>query len=256
MDASYPTESNCPMLYSTITFFQLMLLVFLAGMPVLMLAQQGNNQTDPLKKMTMEVLVTDLENNPRQGEEIVCVDTLTQNQYSGTTDENGISVIELPSGSTYLIRIKGIVEEQDYQVFSIPELQNNQKYGKSRFLIKYDPPKVYTLDNVYFNVNQARLRQRSYEELNELVSYMKRRENIRVEIAGHTDNVGTKADNLELSRLRAKQVKQYLVSEGIDSDRIEAKGYGEDRPVAGNNTATGRQKNRRTEVHILSSTSD
>lgn len=243
------------MLYSTIPFFQLMIWVLLAGMPVHMLAQTGNNQTDSLKKMSMEVLVTDLENNPRQGEKIVFVDTLTQDQYSSSTNENGKFVVELPSGSTYLIRIKGIGEEQNYQVFSIPELQDNQRYGKSRFLIKYDPPKVYTLDNVYFNVNEARLRQISYEELNELVSYMKRRENIRVEIAGHTDNVGTKEDNIALSRQRARQVKQYLVSKGIDSDRIEAKGYGEDRPVAGNNTAAGRQKNRRTEVHILSDTS-
>jgi outer membrane protein OmpA-like peptidoglycan-associated protein len=244
------------MQYLIIPFIQLMVCVLLTGMPVQILAQSDNDGEDSLKKMTLEVLVTDLENNPRKEEEIVFVDTLSKEQFSGITNENGKFVVKLPSGRTYLTRIKGIGEEQNYQVFSIPELQNNQRYGKSQFLIKYDPPKVYTLDNVYFDVNKARLREASYEELDELVSYMKRREHIRVEIAGHTDNVGTKEDNLKLSQRRAERVKQYLVRKGIDPDRIEAKGYGEDRPVAGNNTEAGRQKNRRTEVHILNRSSD
>ena len=129
-------------------------------------------------------------------------------------------------------------------------------FSKSQFLIKYDPPKVYTLDHVYFDVNKASLRKASFSELDELVSYLKRREHIRVEIAGHTDNVGSKEANQELSERRAKRVKQYLLKKGIAADRVKAKGYGEDRPVAGNNSKEGRQKNRRTEVHILGSSSD
>jgi len=80
---------------------------------------------------------------------------------------------------------------------------------------------------------------------------MKRRKNIEVEIAGHTDNTGSEEDNLKLSQRRADRVKKYLINEGIDARRIKAKGYGENQPVAGNNTKEGKQKNRRTEVRII-----
>jgi len=206
---------------------------------------------DTIQKMPLEVLVTNTQNDPRQGEEVVFVDTLSQEKYRGITGSDGTFRIQLPEGSTYLVKIKGISAQQDYQVFSVPELADNRQYQTSQFLIKYDPPTVYTLDNVYFGSNKATLREASYKELNELVEYMERRKHIRVEIAGHTDNVGSKEANLDLSRRRASRVKQYLVSQGIAAGRIEARGYGEDRPVAGNNTEEGRQKNRRTEVRIL-----
>jgi len=211
---------------------------------------QGARQ-DTLQKMPLEVLVTNTQNDPRQGEEVVFVDTLSKEEYRGVTGSNGKFRIQLPEGSTYLVKIKGISDRQEYQVFSIPELADDRQYQTSQFLIKYDPPTVYTLDNVYFSTNKATLREASYIELNELVEYMERRKHIRVEIAGHTDNVGSKKANLELSRRRASRVKEYLVGQGIDAGRIEARGYGEDHPVAGNNTEAGRQKNRRTEVRII-----
>jgi outer membrane protein OmpA-like peptidoglycan-associated protein len=212
---------------------------------------QENNQDTP-QKMTMEVVVTDYQNNPRQGEEIVFVDTSSKEKYSGITNEKGMFVVELPGGSTYHVKIKGISEEQTYQVFSIPPLQKNKRYGKSRYTIKYRPAEVFTLDNVYFDVNKAKLRADSYKELNELVNYLERKKHIRIEIAGHTDNVGSEEANQKLSQQRAESVKQYLVSKGIDAGRIEAKGYGESKPVADNNSKEGKQKNRRTEVHIIS----
>ena len=232
--------------------FSLFILVLLIS-----ISFQSNSQTNNSDKgdqpptMTMEVMVTDMENNPREGEKIVFSDTVSHKEYSGVTDKSGTFTIELPGGSTYHVKIKGLGESKDYQSVTIPELQPNKRYGKSRFTIKYEPPKVYTLDNVYFDVNKANLREASYKELNELVKYMERRSHIRVEIAGHTDNTGDKANNQKLSQQRANSVKQYLVNNGIDPSRVEAKGYGESRPVANNNTEKGRQKNRRTEVHII-----
>lgn len=240
-----------PMHQPKFLYIRLAIFFLLSGIASDTHAQTGNKSQDTPKKMIMEVVVTDMENNPRHGEEVSFVDTASKVRYGGITDQNGEFTVGLPSGSTYLVKIKEIGEEQKYQVFSIPELQADQEYRKSRYLIKYDPPRVFTLDNVYFDVNKANLREASYAELNELADYMKRRKGIRVEIAGHTDNVGTRENNQMLSRRRADRVKQYLVSEGIASGRIEAKGYGEDRPVAGNNTEEGRQKNRRTEVHII-----
>lgn len=208
---------------------------------------KANNQ----RKITMKVVVVDYQNDPRDGEKIIFVDKDTQNEYSGVTNDEGTFTISLPAGQTYIAKIEGVGTEQDYQTFTLPQLKEGQVMGTTRFTIKYDPPKVYTLDNVYFDVGKATLREESYAELNELVDYMKRREDIRVEIAGHTDNTGSKEDNLKLSQRRAEKVEDYLISKGIDARRIDPKGYGEDRPIASNKTKEGRQKNRRTEVHIL-----
>jgi OOP family OmpA-OmpF porin len=73
---------------------------------------------------------------------------------------------------------------------------------------------------------------------------------IRIEISGHTDNVGTRERNQQLSGDRANSVRDYLVSKGIDASRITTRGAGPDEPVAENKTAAGRQKNRRIEFKI------
>lgn len=229
----------------------LMLMLVLSVLILPLRAQKTGDVEEQSQKAPVEVLVTDMENNPRKGEEIVFIDTLSQEKFSGVTHKNGKFQIKLPGGNTYMVKIKGVGADQKYTLFTLPELQENEVYSKSRFRVKYEPPQVFRLDNVYFDVNKATLREASYQELDELVAYMKRREHIRVEVAGHTDNVGSKKDNLQLSRRRARRVKKYLINQGIDADRIEARGYGEDRPIAGNNTKEGRQKNRRTEVHII-----
>ncbi len=73
---------------------------------------------------------------------------------------------------------------------------------------------------------------------------------LKIELSGHTDNTGSAQNNLKLSQDRAEAVVNYLSSKGVSKDRITAKGYGSDRPVDSNNTATGRQNNRRTEFEI------
>ena len=74
---------------------------------------------------------------------------------------------------------------------------------------------------------------------------------VRVEVAGYTDDVGKEDYNLGLSQRRADSVKQYLVNAGISTDRVLARGYGESNPVASNSTASGRAENRRIEFHRL-----
>lgn len=233
--------------YIFITILTVVLLNSMVSHQLYSQEEKANNQ----RKLTMEVVVVDYQNDPRDGEKIIFVDKATQNEYSGVTNDDGTFSINLPAGKTYIAKIEGVGTEQDYQTFTLPQLKEGQVMGTTRFTIKYDPPKVYTLDNVYFDVGKATLREESYAELNELVDYMKRREDIRVEIAGHTDNTGSKEDNLKLSQRRAEKVEDYLISKGIDARRIDPKGYGEDQPIASNSTKEGRQKNRRTEVHIL-----
>ena len=75
---------------------------------------------------------------------------------------------------------------------------------------------------------------------------------LTVQISGHTDNVGKKEDNLALSLSRAKSVVNYIVSKGINASRLTAKGFGDTKPIASNDTEQGKTLNRRTEINVIS----
>ncbi|MBV6404793.1 MAG: PD40 domain-containing protein [Flavobacteriales bacterium] len=107
-----------------------------------------------------------------------------------------------------------------------------------------------TLRNIFFNTASAELLPASNTELDKLLRLMKANPSIRIEVAGHTDNVGGDADNQRLSEQRAAAVARFLTGYGIDAARVTSVGYGESRPVAGNDTEAGRALNRRTEVLV------
>ena len=107
------------------------------------------------------------------------------------------------------------------------------------------------MDNLYFDSGKSTIKKGSYAELNELYTYLKLKEDARIEIGGHTDDVGEEASNKVLSKDRALAVKKFLVSKGIAQSRIATVGYGEGKPRATNLSEQGRQMNRRTEVKVL-----
>jgi outer membrane protein OmpA-like peptidoglycan-associated protein len=91
---------------------------------------------------------------------------------------------------------------------------------------------------------------KSNKSLDQIASMLTADPNLKVTIAAHTDNVGSDADNKTLSQSRADAVKAYLVSKGVNESQITATGYGEEQPVADNNTSTGRAKNNRIEIKL------
>jgi outer membrane protein OmpA-like peptidoglycan-associated protein len=107
------------------------------------------------------------------------------------------------------------------------------------------------LENVFFDFDRADLKAESFTELDLLFGIMHDNPDLRIKIDGHTDNVGGYEYNMDLSQRRAKAVFNYLVSKGIEKDRIEFRGYGDSQPVATNETKEGRSANRRTEVTLL-----
>lgn len=109
---------------------------------------------------------------------------------------------------------------------------------------------VVTLKNVFFDFDKAELKPESFVELDKLVSYLQHN-TIRIEIGGHTDDQGSAEYNDRLSENRAKAVYDYLIQNGIPSDRLAFKGYGMRMPVADNATEEGRAANRRTEFKII-----
>jgi outer membrane protein OmpA-like peptidoglycan-associated protein len=110
---------------------------------------------------------------------------------------------------------------------------------------------VMTLaDDVLFEYNKAELKPGAMRNLSPLVTFLREHPERALLIEGHTDNLGSHAYNLELSRSRALAVENFLVLNGFSRDRIMSRGYGKDYPVASNDTEAGRQQNRRVEVII------
>lgn len=110
---------------------------------------------------------------------------------------------------------------------------------------------VISLDGVYFDFDKSSLRPEGIAVLNDAAALLKTNERVVVEVAGHTDSVGTEEYNQGLSERRANTVRDYLVSQGITATRLTARGYGEVQPVATNDTDEGRQLNRRVELIVL-----
>lgn len=109
---------------------------------------------------------------------------------------------------------------------------------------------VLTLGDLLFATDRATLESGADRHLDRLVGFLGRYPERRVEIEGHTDNVGAGEYNLGLSQRRAESVLNYLTRHGIDSNRLSALGFGQERPIASNLTAAGRQQNRRVEIII------
>ncbi len=110
---------------------------------------------------------------------------------------------------------------------------------------------ITVLRNIFFDFNSYTLKPQSYIELEKLVYFLKDNPTITIEIAGHTDSIGTHQYNMKLSQNRALAVKNFLVKHGINPGRLIARGYGDTKPVAPNTTEKGRKLNRRVEIKII-----
>lgn len=147
------------------------------------------------------------------------------------------------------MKYKAFTSDADYTTLDVPN--NKGELLEFEVTIQFEIPKTYTLDNVYFESGKSVINPKSFKELDELAEYMELKKTLVIEIAGHTDNVGSADSNLKLSQDRANSVRDYLVKKGIDAARVMAKGYGDMQPVASNDTDAGKQKNRRTEVRVI-----
>ena len=133
------------------------------------------------------------------------------------------------------------------------DLTNLDKYTeitRDLYLVPVEVGQIVRLNNIFFDFAKATLRPESYPELDRVVEFLQKNPTISIDISGHTDNVGSDADNLHLSSARAKAVLEYLMSKGIPPNAVSSTGFGETKPIAGNDTDEGRQLNRRVEFVI------
>lgn len=204
------------------------------------------------KLATVDVTVTDLQLKPMNGEAVLFRGEKTGKTYTCYSGKNGKAKQLLPPGESYHVSLKGIGDTTKFAIINVPELGPDEYFTEPFWVnIKFEPARIYTLDNVHFDIDRTTLRSSSYQELNELLEYLQHHPEIKAEIAGHTDNTGSPAHNQKLSQDRANTIRNFLLKKGISADRVSAKGYGAKEPIADNSTESGRQLNRRTEVRIL-----
>jgi outer membrane protein OmpA-like peptidoglycan-associated protein len=112
---------------------------------------------------------------------------------------------------------------------------------------------IVNMSDVLFDFGQYTLKPGAKEKLAKISGILVSHPGLTLEVDGHTDSVGSDMVNLKLSEQRAETVRAYLVAQGVPPDTISARGFGKDKPVATNDTAAGRQQNRRVEIVVAGS---
>ena len=109
----------------------------------------------------------------------------------------------------------------------------------------------FHVKNILFEISSSKIKQESFSDLDEIIAIMKKFPDSRFTIHGHTDNTGSDALNMNLSKNRAKSVKDYFISKGINASRLESDGFGKNKPIDVNDTPEGRANNRRVEIKVI-----
>ncbi len=226
------------------------LIVFL--MPFAAFCQGGVQDAGIPKDAPVDVRMTDFKGKILPHEIVIFRSDLNGREYQAVTDTTGRFSTRLPAGDKYEIFILGFKDSTSYIVLDIPAT-TGKAYYKDPFKvdIQFLPSKSFILEDCNFETGKADLEEDSYKVIDELVAFLNRKDEVRIELGGHTDNVGSAKSNQILSEARANTVRNYLIEKGIDPNRVTAKGYGLTVPVESNKTVEGRAMNRRTEVTIL-----
>jgi OOP family OmpA-OmpF porin len=215
--------------------------------------QIPENQIIKYKSNYVKGIVTDSKTKENLEAQIELFD-INKNEIVSFVESDSVSgqyLMVLTQGSEYALYVnkKGYlfkslnfnyseIEHFDPLVIDIP-LDQAVKGGAS------------ILKNIFFDVDKYELKEKSSTELGKIVRFLTENPQISIEIGGHTDNTGNAAYNQELSEKRAKSVYNYIISQGINPKRLAARGFGSIKPVASNETDSGRQHNRRIEFTIL-----
>ncbi|MGX5820452.1 OmpA family protein [Chitinophaga lutea] len=207
----------------------------------------------PLPTLYVRGYVYDVRTNKRLGAALELVDLSSKLTVANIrSNEAGEYLVPLPAGRDYALSVSrpGYLFYSDN--FSLKDARPDHPFEKNIPLQPLEANAVVVLRNVFFASKEYTLQPASATELDKLAQLMKDNPSMQVELSGHTDNVGSDADNQLLSENRAKAVVEYLVKKGISAKRMKAAGYGESKPVDNNDTEEGRAQNRRTELKIIS----
>jgi len=234
-------------------------------------AQPAAGQTPASKikgtatEAAMKFVVVDKDTGPIQGIVISLTAPDGKKFYTEETSAQGYAEVLVPVGQKYELIYLSLGRKD--VAASVPVSgEPNQNVKLTLRYKRYTPPPRpalpaspdtpaapaepagFVLDAVTFDSGKATIRDASFPQLDGVAEYLAHKKSARIEISGHTDNVGNPKVNKTLSQKRAQSCREYLVSKGVEENRIEAVGYGDERPMAPNDSDEGRQKNRRIEA--------
>ncbi len=169
----------------------------------------------------------------------------------------------LEQGIDYILKVKDFNREEKVFSLSTKNITHDDTIHMDAIIINTIPTEPLILKHVYYEYNNYKLSDKAKQTIDSTIyKLLEKHPNIIIEISSHTDSVGSKEYNLNLSQKRAEAVVNHLIEKGIPEDQLRAKGYGESRPIApntnpdGSDNPEGRAKNRRTEFRIIGETED
>lgn len=220
----------------------------------------------------MRLFVVDPDTGPTTGVVIKLTGPDGHSYYTDETDSQGYAEVLVPAGQRYDLEYLSLGRRSTTAHVDVPagphqDIRLTLRYRRWHPPARPTPapsepttpdapppapePEHLVLDGILFESGSATIDPESNPRLDRVVEFMTHMTSVRIQIAGHTDNVGDPRRNQQLSQARAEAVRAYIVSHGIDGSRVEAIGYGDTRPVASNDTEEGRAQNRRIEATEL-----
>ena len=166
-------------------------------------------------------------------------------------EKNASYRLMLPVGTDYDVtpNVKNFYNRME--VVDLRNAKPRSKVPRDFFVMPLEVGQSVDIENIYFETGKSKLKPESYRSLNALVDFFNEYPNVKVLVGGHTDNTGSMAVNKRLSKARAQAVADYLIGQGIGSDRFQSEGYGPTKPKASNKTKQGRAMNRRVDFTIM-----
>lgn len=198
--------------------------------------------------------VYDAKTNAPLGAHFELIDLATAQSVivSDANSGNGEFLVTLPVDKNYALNVTQPGYLFYSENFALKEYAEKTKpFLLNVPMLSLDSGSVVELKNVFFETAKFDLKPESKVELDKLVSFLNLNKTLRIELGGHTDNVGDKKMNQILSQNRAKAVYDYLITNGIDAKRLSYKGYGDTKPKVKNDTDENRALNRRTEFKVV-----
>lgn len=172
-------------------------------------------------------------------------------QQVGSDKVSGEYTVVLTQGKQYALYVSAPNYLMNSRSFDYTSSKALSPIALDVYLEPIKSGAAMVLSNLFFDTGKYALEKKSKTELDKLVTFLQQNPKVKIEISGHTDNVGSDQANQVLSARRAKSVVDYLASHGISKERFRHKGYGETRPVKPNKSEEDRQMNRRIEMRIL-----
>lgn len=209
----------------------------------------------PTAAICFKGTVTNAKTGQKVAADIKVVDINSSRVVANTSSDalNGQYIVSLPADGVYAFHVSadGYLLHSQNEVCAEKAGETWKPAVVDIALHPIESGERIALNNVFFETGKWALLPESEYELGKVVELMEKNPTLRIELGGHTDNVGRPEANQKLSEQRAKAVYDYLVSKGIAAARLTYRGYGETMPVATNETEEGRSKNRRTEMKVL-----